>query len=429
MTGSRVRRVVSLVSLLVVLSLAAGCSQSANPPAPTPSPTTTASDTPAPQPTEKPAALARLNLGLEPVWRGFTQPVYLTNAGDGSGRLFVVEQVGTVKVIESGKVSATPFLDLRQLVTAGGERGLLGMAFSPDYARDGRVFVDYTNLNGDTVIARYTTREPSASAPAWETPRILMTIAQPYANHNGGCLQFGPDRMLYIGMGDGGSAGDPQGRAQNPRSLLGKMLRIDVSRESGAQAWSAPADNPFSRGAGTRPEIWAMGLRNPWRFSFDASGGALWIGDVGQNAWEEIDRVPAASVAATTGPALDFGWNVLEGTHRYPRGLSATYRNTPSVAPVFEYPHPLGEAVIGGYVYHGRKYPALASTYVYADEVKGWVGGIRLTSPAGATLAKPEQRILLQTRMLPSSFGVDESGELFLVDYLGVIWSVTAAAK
>ena len=410
--------------LLAALLLAGGCARAGSQPA-TPAPR----QTPAPATAEKPAALAQLNLGLEATWRGFTQPVYLTNAGDGSGRLFVVEQVGTVKVIEAGKVTAAPYLDVRKLVTTGGERGLLGLAFSPQYARDGRIFVDYTDRNGDTVIARYTTREPASSAPALEAPRVLMTIKQPYANHNGGCLQFGPDGRLYIGMGDGGSGGDPQGRAQNPRSLLGKMLRIDVSHESSSAAWTAPPDNPFARGAGTRPEIWAMGLRNPWRFSFDASGGALWIGDVGQDGWEEINRVDAASLAQTSGVALNFGWNVLEGTRRYPRGPSATYRKGPVVAPIFEHPHPQGESVTGGYVYRGKDYPALVGTYVYADFVKGWIGGIRLESPSGDPLAKPEQRVLMQTSGQPSSFGVDESGELYLVDYQGIIWSVIASAK
>lgn len=414
------RTAAATAALLAALVLAGGCApRNPQPTAPAPS------DAPTPAPAEKPAALAQLNLGLEATWRGFTQPVYLTNAGDGSGRLFVVEQVGTVKVIEAGKVTAAPYLDVRRLVTAGGERGLLGLAFSPQYARDGRIFVDYTDRNGDTVIARYTTREPSSSAPAWEAPRVLMTVEQPYANHNGGCLQFGPDGMLYIGMGDGGSAGDPQGRAQNPSSLLGKMLRIDVSGDS----WTAPTDNPFARGSGTRSEIWAMGLRNPWRFSFDASSGALWIGDVGQDAWEEIDAVSAESLAATSGATLNFGWNVLEGTHPYTRGLSATYRTGPTVAPLHEYPHPKGESVTGGYVYRGKDYPALVGTYLYADFVKGWVGGIRLESPSGELLAKPERRVLMQASGQPSSFGVDETGELYLVDYQGIIWSVIGSAK
>ena len=417
-------RVTVTAVLLAALVLAGGCARTGGQPtAPAPA------AAPTPAAAEKPAALAQLNLGLEATWRGFTQPVYLTNAGDGSGRIFVVEQVGTVKVIEAGKVSAAPYLDVRRLVTTGGERGLLGLAFSPQYARDGRIYVDYTDRNGDTVIARYTTREPTSSAPAWEAPRVLMRITQPYSNHNGGCLQFGPDGMLYIGMGDGGSGGDPQGRAQNPRSLLGKVLRIDVSRETSRAAWTAPADNPFARGAGTLPEIWAMGLRNPWRFSFDTSSGALWIGDVGQSAWEEIDVVSAESVAAKSGAPLNFGWNVFEGTPRYEGGLAATYRNNPAVAPIFEYPHPQGESVTGGYVYRGKDYPALVGTYVYADFVKGWIGGIRLDSPSGDALAKPEQRVLMQTSGQPSSFGVDETGELFLVDYQGIIWSVIASAK
>ncbi len=250
-------------------------------------------------------------------------------------------------------------------------------------------------------------------------------MKQPYANHNGGGLQFGPDRMLYVGMGDGGSGGDPQGRAQDRRELLGKMLRLDVGEAGSAPPdgrYAVPADNPFVGDASTRPEIWSLGLRNPWRYSFDASGGALWIGDVGQNEWEEIDYAPAA-----TG-GQNWGWNLWEGDHRYPAGAPDISRNG-FTFPVLEYPHPTGESVTGGYVYRGSRYPALVGTYLYADFTKGWIGGIRLDSADGRPLEKPEERVLAQTRTQPSSFGVDEDGELYLVDYNGVVWSVTAAAK
>ena len=372
-----------------------------------------------------PVALANLDLKLVKRWSGFSEPVYLTNAGDGSGRLFVVEQGGLVKVVSGGSVLDKPYLDVRDLVSTGGERGLLSVAFAPDFKANGRLYVNYTDVDGNTRVARYTAPDPTSNEPAWGTPREVLSVKQPYANHNGGGLQFGPDRMLYVGTGDGGSGGDPQGRAQNRRELLGKMLRLDVGEAGTAPPdgrYAVPADNPFVGDASTRPEIWSLGLRNPWRYSFDTSGGALWIGDVGQNQWEEIDYAPAA-----TG-GQNWGWNLWEGDHRYPAGAPDISRNG-FTFPVLEYPHPTGESVTGGYVYRGSRYPALVGTYLYADFTKGWIGGIRLDSADGSPLEKPEERVLAQTRTQPSSFGVDEAGELYLVDYNGVVWSVTAAAR
>jgi glucose/arabinose dehydrogenase len=372
-----------------------------------------------------PMALANLDLKLVKRWPGFSEPVYLTNAGDGSGRLFVVEQGGLVKIVSGGSVLDRPYLDVRDLVSTGGERGLLGVAFAPGFKTNGRLYVNYTDVDGNTRVARYTSPDPASNEPTWGTPREVLSVKQPYANHNGGGLQFGPDRMLYVGMGDGGSGGDPQGRAQKRRELLGKMLRLDVGEAGTAPPngrYAIPADNPFVGDASTRPEIWSLGLRNPWRYSFDTSGGALWIGDVGQNEWEEIDYAPAA-----TG-GQNWGWNLWEGDHRYPAGAPGISRNG-FTFPVLEYPHPTGESVTGGYVYRGSRYPALAGTYLYADFTKGWIGGIRLDSADGRPLEKPEERVLAQTRTQPSSFGVDEAGELYLVDYNGIIWSVTATAK
>jgi glucose/arabinose dehydrogenase len=372
-----------------------------------------------------PAALANLELKLEKRWSGFSAPVYLTAAGDGSGRLFVVEQDGLVKVVADGAVLDTAYLDVRRLVSTGGERGLLGMAFSPGFESNGRLYINYTDRDGTTRIVRYTAPEPASNTPAWGAPEEVLSVPQPYANHNGGNLQFGPDGMLYIGLGDGGSGGDPQKRAQNPRELLGKMLRIDVG-ESGALPpngrYSVPADNPFVADSSTRPEIWALGLRNPWRYSFDASGGALWIGDVGQDEWEEIDY------AAPGKGGQNWGWNLWEGDHPYPVGAPAPQREG-FTFPVLEYPHSEGISVTGGYVYRGSRYPALVGTYLYADFAQGWIGGIRLQAPDGTPRAAPEKRRLLDTATQPSSFGVDESNELFLVDYKGIVWQLAASAK
>jgi glucose/arabinose dehydrogenase len=351
--------------------------------------------------------------------------VYITNAGDGTGRLFVVEQGGLVKVISGNSVVAQPYLDLSGAVSTGGERGLLGMAFAPDFKSSGHVYVDYTDTQGNTLVARFTAKDPSSNSPAWSAPQVVLAVNQPFANHNGGCLQFGPDKMLYIGMGDGGSAGDPQGRAQNPGVRLGKLLRVDTG-DAGVAApkpkgFAVPADNPFVNKKGYLPEIWALGVRNPWRFSFDAKTSELWIGDVGQDAWEEIDVAPAGV------GGQNWGWNLWEGTHPYPGGANPSRKGF--TFPVAEYPHPQGESVTGGYVYRGTRQPALVGTYLYADFVKGWIGGVRLDSPDGTPRAAPEDQVLLKTPTKPSSFGVDEDNELYLVDYEGTIWTVVASAK
>jgi len=355
-------------------------------------------------PPSPPIPLAQLKLSIEPLWRDFAAPIYLTNAGDGSGRIFVVEQGGTIRIVHYGSVTPRPYLDVSKLISKGGERGLLGLAFSPDFETSGRIYVDYTDVRGDTVVARYTADDPASDEPNWSAPEVVLQVKQPFANHNGGCLQFGPDGKLYVGMGDGGSAGDPNRNAQNSASLLGKLVRIDVS------------------GTTFKPEMYSKGLRNPWRFSFDASSGALWIGDVGQASWEEIDYV------TTPTAGLNFGWNRWEGNHPYPASAKAGSK-TGFTFPIAEYPHPEGESVTGGYVYHGTNYPAMIGTYFYADFVKGWVGAIRLTAPDGTPLKTPENRVLMQSDMRPSSFGVDESGELYLVDYRGTVYVVTGAAK
>lgn len=393
----------------------------------------TASVAPAPIPTDSPSIgattsapasspvdLAQLSVSLTSRWSGFEAPVYVTSAGDRSERLFVVEQPGRIRVIRDGQLAARPYLDISSQVTYGGEQGLLGLAFSPDFASDGRFYIDYVDRSGDTIIAEGTARDPASDLPGITSLRTVLRIDQPpYPNHKGGCLQFGPDGYLYIGMGDGGSAGDPGDRAQNPRVLLGKLLRIDPRNATGSREYAIPSGQPMR--PGWAPEVFAIGLRNPWRFSFDASSGALWIGDVGQDAWEEVDVAPRGV------GGQNWGWNRWEGLHRY--GSQAPARRGSYAFPIAEYPASEGRSITGGYVYRGSQYPALAGTYLYADFVNGWLAGLRTTTPSGQSLSKPDMRTLLTDIGQPSSFGVDESGELYLVDYRGSILQISARAR
>lgn len=335
---------------------------------------------------------------LVPVAAGFSQPTAIAHAGDGSGRLFVVEQGGLIKVVRGGQVQAQPFLDVRDLTRAGGERGLLGLAFDPQFRGNGRLYVNYTDTNGDTVIARYTARGDRANP---DSAAVLLRIEQPYANHNGGQLAFGPDGMLYVGTGDGGSAGDPQNNGQNLNSLLGKLLRLDVRGDK----YAVPRDNPFVNRGGARGEVWAYGLRNPWRFSFDRESGDLFIADVGQNQLEEINFQPRASKGGE-----NYGWRLKEANACF-NPDSNCEEGRDLVDPVLQYGHAQGNSVTGGYVYRGRALPDLVGKYVYGDFGSGtiWVGersGNRWTS-----------RRLLDTDHNISTFGQSEAGELYLADY------------
>src|SRR5947209_4766467 len=271
----------------------------------------------------------------------------IQNAGDGSGRLFVVQQSGVIRIVKDGAVLPTPFLDIHTKTTGDGERGLLGLAFPPGFAQKGRFYIDYTDLNGDTIIAQYrVSSNPDVADAASET--VLLKIAQPFANHNGGQVRFGPDGYLYIGMGDGGSGGDPMGNGQNRRVLLGKLLRIDAESEPGRV--HIPPDNPFVNLTGARPEIWAFGLRNPWRFSFDRATRDLWIADVGQDTYEEVDFQPAASRGGE-----NYGWNQMEGMHCFRSGCSTQGL----VLPVAEYTHASGCSITGGFIYRGLVSPGM----------------------------------------------------------------------
>ena len=304
------------------------------------------------------AAAPAMGASLTRVSSGF-QGALLVTAPAGDDRLFVVEQGGTVRIVRpDGTTASRAFLDVSSLASTGGERGLLGLAFHPRYATNGRLFVNYTNRRGDTVVAEFrVSGNPDVANAA--SRRTLLRVVQPYSNHNGGMVAFGPDGFLYIGMGDGGGGGDPENRAQDLRSLLGKMLRIDVNGRTARRAYRIPPSNPFRGRAGTPPEIFALGLRNPWRFSFDRARGDLWIGDVGQNSREEIDFVSTARARGA-----NFGWKRFEGRSRFSGvGLSAGRL----IQPVADYGHGAGCSVTGGYVYRGPAIPGLDGRYVFSD--------------------------------------------------------------
>jgi hypothetical protein len=334
-------------------------------------------------------------LALQRVVSGLTDPVYLT-APAGDSRLFVVEQPGRIRIVRDGRLLPLPFLDLTSRVGYGGERGLLSMAFHPRYRENGLFYVNFTDRAGDTRVERYKVGvHPDLADPA--SASLVLEVDQPYANHNGGHILFGPDGMLYIGMGDGGSGGDPHGNGQNRAALLGKLLRIDVDHGT---PYAIPGDNPFARASGMRGEIWAFGLRNPWRFCFDTKEGLLYIADVGQNRWEEIDVVKARDAG------LNFGWNRMEGTHCYrPADCDRAGLTQPSV----EYGHDQGCSVTGGFVYRGRSMPSLIGSYFYADYCRGWIRSFRwnrgrLVDHVQWDLPNPGPIL---------SFGLDSAGEIY----------------
>jgi len=359
-----------------------------------------------PRPTQDgPAA----DLRLVRVAGGLKRPVYLT-APPGDERLFIVEQPGRVRIVRKGTLLRRPFLDLTDRVRARGERGLLGMAFHPDYASNGRLFVDYTDSLGTTRIEEFAvTADPDSADRA--SGRLLLSVDQPYPNHNGGQVFFGPDGMLYIGMGDGGSAGDPRDNGQNRRTLLGAILRIDVDAPP---PFGIPPDNPFVDDPGGRDEIWAWGLRNPWRSSFDRVTGDLYLADVGQNSWEEIDVLPAGRAGA------NLGWNVMEGGHCF---RASNCDNGSFVPPVLEYNHSQGCSVIGGYVYRGIRLPELTGRYVYSDYCSGWLRSFRLT---GGT-ATERRQLPIEAPGRVQSFGEDASGELYVLVRGGGVFRIDRA--
>lgn len=344
---------------------------------------------------------------LVPVADGLKQPVAITNAGD--ARLFVVQQGGTVRIVKDGALLKEPFLDIADRVTSGGERGLLGLAFPPDYGASGRFYVYYTGAKGQSVLSRFTVTPGNPDRADAGSEEVLITQDQPYANHNGGQLAFGPDGYLYLGLGDGGSGGDPQGNGQNLGTLLAKLLRLDVSV---AEGYAVPDSNPFVATPGAKPEIWAYGLRNPWRFAFDDETGDLYIADVGQNAYEEVNYQPAGSPGGE-----NYGWKVMEATHCYD---ASTCDEDGLTLPVVEYPHgpQWGTSISGGYVYRGKAVEALVGRYVFADFTSGRVW---TTSEESGWEITP----LFETGFNVSTFGEDADAELYIADYnSGIIYRV-----
>ena len=347
-----------------------------------------------------------LTVNFEPVVDGLVAPLAITSAGDGSGRIFVVEQRGQIRIVRDGKLVATPFLDIAGRITSGGERGLLGLAFHPDFPTDPRLFVNYTDANGDTQVSSFTVGPGRPDIANANSEVKLLHIAQPFANHNGGAVVFGPDGFLYISTGDGGSGGDPLGNGQSLKTMLGKILRIDVDHTDPNLAYAIPPGNPFVGTTDALPETFLYGLRNPWRISFDRATGDLWIGDVGQGAWEEVD----VARAGTSGE--NYGWNTTEGNHCFspPDGCA----QTGLTAPVAEYSHQGGCTVIGGNVYRGTAQPDLAGGYVFGDYCSGAVWAI---DPASDALRDPT--VVFESGASISSFGEDEAGELYATDIGG----------
>ena len=407
------RRSVRLPVLLVVAAMVASCAG----PGPTASPRsagasagTTGSNSPSsasPGPAGSVAPggsfdPARVGLTLEPVVSGLSDPLAVTHAGDGSGRIFVAEQAGRIRIVRDGALVEEAFLDISDRISAGGERGLLGLAFHPD-STAATFFVNYTDPNGDTRISSFAVDPANQDRADPESEVRLVSIGQPYANHNGGALAFGPEGFLYIATGDGGSGGDPHGYGQSLETLLGKILRIDVNQPQGNNAYAIPVDNPFVGEASALPEIFAFGMRNPWRMSFDRANGDLWIGDVGQGAWEEIDVVRAG----TSGQ--NFGWNLMEGANCFRPADGCEEASL--VLPVTEYSRDLGSTVIGGVVYRGSEQAALVGGYVFADFASGnvWLIDAALDGPTEPVLA-------LESDATISSFGEDEEGEVYATD-------------
>jgi glucose/arabinose dehydrogenase len=355
------------------------------------------------------------SLRLQTVTAVLSSPVFLTAPTGDVGRLFIVEQGGLIRILNSldGTPRATPFLDVARLIVTGGEQGLLGMAFDPNYAGNGRFYIYYTNTAGDIVIARYgvSSNPDIANAGA---QAILKTIAHPTnQNHNGGMLAFGPDGCLYAGIGDGGGSGDPNGNAQNTNSLLGKILRLDP--ETGS---ACGTDNPFANGTAGAPEVWSFGLRNPWRFSFDRSTGVLYIGDVGQDQREEVDAV----VGPNAGQGVNFGWNIMEGFACFnpPSGCNSSGL-TP---PILDYSHDAGAcSVTGGYVYRGTLNPAVNGSYFYADYCAGFVRSFQLQ---GGGPSSQNTWPLLSPGGQITSFGEDARGELYILTQTGGLSRIVA---
>ena len=370
---------------------------------------------------EAPSALAAPppEIRLEQVAKGLQQPIWLTH--DKTDRIFIVEQSGRVRLMTRGTVAKQPYLDIVSRVHSGGECGLLGLAFHPQFATNGRLFVNYTRRPErrkiQTVISEFKA-DPSADRVDPSTERILLTFDQPYPNHNGGHVEFGPDGMLYIATGDGGSANDPHNNGQRTDTLLGKILRIDVDSPTSAdQQYAIPKDNPFVGRDGYRPEIWCLGLRNPWRFTFDRETGTCYTGDVGQNLYEEIDILVKGG---------NYGWREREGMHPFQNGRASR----DFINPIAEYGRDRGQSVTGGVVYRGKASPALRGIYLYADYASGRFWGLKYED--GRVTAGPEELNVtrdgkpVRNRVQPAAFAEDAAGEVYVCDHVGSIYRIVA---
>lgn len=343
-----------------------------------------------------------------------SSPVYATSPPGDTLRLFVVEQDGVIRVLRRDTLLATPFLDVRGKIDAGGERGLLSLAFHPQYAANGRFYVYFTDTNGDIRIVRYLRSAADSNVADSLSADTVLKVAHPgQSNHNGGQLQFGPDGKLYAGLGDGGGGGDPDGNGQDRHALLGKVLRLDVD---GASGYTIPTNNPFFNDTTAAPEIWALGVRNPWRFTFDRQTGDLYIGDVGQGAWEEVDVQPAASTGG-----VNYGWNTMEGRHCYPPGTNSC-NQTGLTLPVLEYNHPTGCSITGGYVYRGTRVPILAGQYLYADYCTHFVRSF--VYAGGQATQLHDWTPQLDPGGNVSSFGQDRRGELYILTLGGSLYRI-----
>lgn len=353
-----------------------------------------------------------VTLRLVPVATGLERVVHVAAPPD-DGRLFIVEQPGRIRVVRDGMLLARPFLDITDRVVEGGEQGLLSVAFDPDFAVNGYLFVDYTDLDGHTRVERYTVSAPDPDSVDSSSAKLILFVEQPYANHNGGLVAFGPDGMLYVGMGDGGGAGDPLDNAQDLTSLLGKLLRIDP--RSG-DPYAVPDDNPFVGQPGASPEIWAYGLRNPWRYSWDPEAGLLFIADVGQDRVEEVNAVSASAAG------LDYGWDVMEGSLCFEpeSGCDVTGR----VLPIHEYGHDEGCAVTGGFVYRGNAIPEVRGHYFFSDSCTGWLRSFRFATEGATSVVEwPVEGLSAVT-----SFGVGADGELYVTSGNTTVYRIERSA-
>jgi glucose/arabinose dehydrogenase len=354
------------------------------------------------------------DISLKLVTSALSQPVGVTTTGDGSKHLFVVQQNGLILIVKGGEPNGHPFLDITHLTDANGEQGLLGLAFHPSYKNNRRFFVHYTAANGDTVIAEFKRKRAHTDRANEDSERILLRIEDPYSNHNGGDLHFGSDGYLYIALGDGGGGGDPEENGQALDTLLGKILRIDVNGTEAGMQYAVPDDNPFVGVAGARPEIWNYGLRNPWRFSFDSATGDIWIGDVGQNAVEEIDVGRAGSQRG-----VNYGWDIMEGSSCFEPQQGCDSAGL--TLPVAEYSHNEGCSVTGGYVYRGQRFPELEGIYFYGDYCSGSIWALPAGDPAsGATKILPTDNRI-------SSFGTNRRGEILVTDHGGRLFKIEVA--